>query len=46
MSLFSHHFKIQPLPPVFFFYLAVILAVYLGLTQAMKLFHSRRYGWQ
>ena len=46
MGPFSHYFKMQPLPPVFFAYLAVILAAYVGLTQAMKSFYSRRYGWQ
>ncbi|MDC8783822.1 magnesium-translocating P-type ATPase [Paucibacter sp. hw1] len=46
MGPFSHYFKLQALPPVFFVYLAGILMAYIALTQAMKSFYAKRYGWQ
>ena len=42
----SHYFKMQALPPSFYAYLAGILLAYVALTQAMKTFYARRYGWQ
>jgi len=42
----SHYFKMQPLPATYFVFLAAILLSYMGLTQAMKGFYARRYGWQ
>jgi Mg2+-importing ATPase len=36
----------QPLPLVYFAFLAAILTGYMALTQAMKGFYARRYGWQ
>ena len=46
MGPVSHYFKMQALPPSFFAYLAGILLAYVALTQAMKTFYARRYGWQ
>jgi len=46
MGPLAHFFKLEPLPPLYFAYLLVILAAYIGLTQLMKNFYSRRYGWQ
>ena len=46
MSQFSHYFKLEPLPAMFFPWLCVILLGYMVLTQAMKGFFVRRYGWQ
>jgi Mg2+-importing ATPase len=39
-------FKLQPLPPAFFAWLAGILLGYALLTTVMKRFYSRRFGWQ
>ena len=46
MGPVSHYFKMQPLPPTYFAFLAAILLGYMALTQAMKGFYARRYGWQ
>jgi Mg2+-importing ATPase len=39
-------FKLQALPPVFFAYVTALLAGYVLLTQAMKTYYIRRFGWQ
>ncbi|WP_042424281.1 magnesium-translocating P-type ATPase [Comamonas granuli] len=39
-------FKLQPLPPLYFALLPLLLLGYLGLTQAMKGYYRRRWGWQ
>jgi len=46
MGPVSHYFKMQALPASYFAFLAVILLGYMTLTQAMKGFYARRYGWQ
>jgi len=46
MSPIAHYFKLQALPPSYFLWLAAILAGYILLTQGMKQFYARRYGWQ
>jgi Mg2+-importing ATPase len=46
MGPVSHYFKMEPLPFSYFVFLAAILFGYMGLTQAMKGFYARRYGWQ
>ncbi len=46
MGPVSHYFKMEPLPLSYFAYLATILLGYMVLTQAMKGFYARRYGWQ
>jgi Mg2+-importing ATPase len=42
----AHYFKLEALPLVFFPWLLAILLCYMALTQAMKGFYVRRYGWQ
>ena len=46
MGPLAHYFKMQPLPPLYFVYLIVILLSYMMLAQIMKGFYIRRYGWQ
>ena len=46
MGPVSHYFKMEPLPFSYFAFLAAILLGYMVLTQAMKGFYARRYGWQ
>ncbi|MFC3108188.1 magnesium-translocating P-type ATPase [Undibacterium arcticum] len=46
MSLVAHYFKLQALPISYFYWLFAILLAYGGLTQAMKGWYARRYGWQ
>ena len=46
MGPLAHYFKLQPLPGLYFALLPVILLAYMALTQAMKRFYIRRYGWQ
>ncbi|HTP95612.1 MAG TPA: magnesium-translocating P-type ATPase [Burkholderiales bacterium] len=46
MGPVSSYFKMQPLPLPYFAFLAAILAGYMVLTQLMKGFYARRYGWQ
>jgi Mg2+-importing ATPase len=46
MGPLAHYFKLQALPPLYFLFLPLILLAYMGLTQAMKGFYARRFGWQ
>ena len=46
MGPIAHYFKLQPLPLSYFAMLAAILVGYMLLTQLMKNFYTRRYGWQ
>lgn len=46
MGPFASYFKLQPLPPLYFVFLPLILLGYMGLTQLMKGIYKRRYGWQ
>lgn len=46
MGPWAHYFKLEPLPPLYFVCLPVILVGYMSLTQAMKDFYIRRFGWQ
>ena len=46
MGPFVEYFKLQALPLTYFPILAAILLSYMILTQAMKGFYIRRYGWQ
>ncbi|MGA8391551.1 MAG: magnesium-translocating P-type ATPase [Burkholderiaceae bacterium] len=46
MGPLAHWFKLQALPPVFFAYVAAMLAGYVALTQAMKAYYIRHFGWQ
>jgi Mg2+-importing ATPase len=42
---FGASLGMQPLPPIFFGWLALILIAYAGLAQAVKTFYVRRYGY-
>jgi Mg2+-importing ATPase len=42
----AHYFKLQPLPAVFYGWLAGLLLGYALLTTAMKRFYIGRFGWQ
>ncbi|MDD5297893.1 MAG: magnesium-translocating P-type ATPase [Rhodocyclaceae bacterium] len=46
MGPFAHYFKLQALPLAYFPILAAILAGYMVLTQGMKRYYTRRFGWQ
>ena len=46
MSPLAHYFKLQALPLTYFPWLLLILGAYAVLTQAMKGWYARRYGWQ
>ena len=46
MGPLAHYFKLQALPGFYFVLLPPILLAYMALTQAMKRFYIRRYGWQ
>jgi Mg2+-importing ATPase len=46
MGPLAHYFKLQALPPLYFALLPLILLGYIAMTQAMKHFYIRRYGWQ
>ncbi|TJZ77575.1 magnesium-translocating P-type ATPase [Chitiniphilus eburneus] len=46
MGPLAHYFKLQALPWSYFPWLAAILLAYMALTQGMKGFYARRYGWQ
>ena len=46
MGPFADYFKLTALPLAYFPILLLVLAGYMGLTQWMKGFYVRRYGWQ
>ncbi len=46
MGPLASYFKLQPLPPLYFALLPLIVLGYMGLTQAMKGIYRRRWGWQ
>ncbi|KQV45105.1 magnesium-translocating P-type ATPase [Massilia sp. Root335] len=46
MGPLAHYFKLQALPPLYFALLPLIILAYMGLTQAMKGYYRRRWGWQ
>ncbi|MES2206494.1 MAG: magnesium-translocating P-type ATPase [Pseudomonadota bacterium] len=46
MSPLAHYFRLQALPPQYFIWLVGILLSYMMLTQWMKGWYTRRYGWQ
>jgi Mg2+-importing ATPase len=45
-SAVGQYFKLQPLPWLYFPWLLVVLVAYVVLTQGMKGFYARRFGWQ
>lgn len=46
MGPFANYFKLQALPLSYFPILVAMLLGYMVLTQLMKHYYSRRYGWQ
>ncbi|OLF52990.1 magnesium-translocating P-type ATPase [Pseudomonas chlororaphis] len=46
MGPLAHYFKLQALPSLYFVFLPAILVAYMALTQAVKGFYIRRFGWQ
>ena len=46
MGPLASYFKLEALPPLYFVVLPVILLAYMGLTQAVKGFYIRKFGWQ
>ncbi len=46
MGPFAHYFKLQALPLGYFPILVAILLGYMTLTQVMKGYYTRRFGWQ
>ncbi len=46
MGPLAHYFKLQALPSLYFVFLPAILLAYMALTQAVKGFYIRRFGWQ
>jgi Mg2+-importing ATPase len=46
MSPIAHYFKLQALPMAYFMWLFAMLVGYILLTQAMKAFYAKRFGWQ
>jgi Mg2+-importing ATPase len=46
MGPLAGYFKLQPLPPAYFLWLAGILLGYGVLTTVMKRFYICRFGWQ
>lgn len=46
MGPWGHYFKLVALPPLYFVFLPMIVLAYMTLTQMMKRFYIRRYGWQ
>ena len=46
MGPLAHYFKLQALPSLYFAFLPMILLAYMALTQAVKGFYIRRFGWQ
>ena len=46
MGPLAHYFKLQALPSLYFVFLPVILLAYMALTQAVKGYYIRRFGWQ
>ncbi|HSY29248.1 MAG TPA: magnesium-translocating P-type ATPase, partial [Burkholderiaceae bacterium] len=46
MSSLAGYFKLQALPLSYFVFLVPILLAYAALTQAMKGWYTRRFGWQ
>ena len=46
MGGYANYFKLQALPASYFVFLTAVFVGYLVLTQAVKNFYTRRYGWQ
>ena len=46
MGPLAHYFKLQALPSLYFVFLPMILLAYMALTQAVKGYYVRKFGWQ
>ncbi len=46
MGPLAHYFKLQALPSLYFVFLPMILLAYMALTQAVKGYYIRTFGWQ
>lgn len=46
MGPLAHYFTLQALPIAYFPWLVITLLAYMALTQCVKVFYARRYGWQ
>jgi Mg2+-importing ATPase len=46
MGPLASYFKLTALPLAYFPWLVVMLLAYMTLTQAMKGYFTRRFGWQ
>ncbi|MDQ0568906.1 Mg2+-importing ATPase [Variovorax paradoxus] len=46
MGRLAHYFRLQALPLAYFPWLAAMLAGYAALTQTVKGWYARQYGWQ
>jgi P-type Mg2+ transporter len=46
MGRLAHFFTLQALPLAYFPWLVITLLAYMALTQWVKIFYYRRYGWQ
>ncbi|MEJ5031571.1 magnesium-translocating P-type ATPase [Comamonas sp. MYb69] len=46
MGALAPYFKLEALPGMYFVFLVAVLLAYMGLTQVMKKWYIRRYGWQ
>ena len=45
MGPLAPYFKLQALPPLYFVWLVGLLCGYAALTQVMKTWYGRRFGW-
>jgi Mg2+-importing ATPase len=46
LSPIASYFKLESLPWAYFPWLVVVLVAYIALTQMMKGYYGRRFGWQ
>lgn len=46
MGPLAHYFTLQALPMAYFPWLALTLLTYMALTQGVKVWYNRKYGWQ
>ncbi|MEQ1668299.1 MAG: magnesium-translocating P-type ATPase, partial [Sulfuriferula sp.] len=46
MGPVAHYFKLQALPLSYYPFLVAMMGGYVGLTQLMKIYYTKHYGWQ
>ncbi|MCD6045006.1 MAG: magnesium transporter ATPase [Gammaproteobacteria bacterium] len=46
MGPWAHYFRLVALPPLYFAFIPIIVLAYMVVTQLMKRFYIRRFGWQ